>query len=873
MASSPSGNAVSQDLVFQINDDRFALRAGTYDPAQTLVSFLRENTRYTGTKISCSEGGCGACTVMGSWFPTAAHAQRNEPIHRSLNACLRVLAQCDGMVITTTEGIGSHRNTNGYHAVQKCIAKNNGSQCGMCTPGMVMALYSYLVAKPESASTTPDNASAKVEQALDGNLCRCTGYRPLLSSAHELVQPGASSFQGPEMPHEFRTRAELMLVSQPHSSTLSASNAVGLAWVRPVTLSQVVDTLASLGTHARIVNGHTSFGVARSMVAMDNLAYSNLLPDNAEAGQVNVDISRVSELWTNGELHTQAGQVVTSSLSAFLSHTSTQDNLPTKVIFGSAVSMTDMASKLDALITSLPASQTASFAPLVKHLHRVAGYHVRNVGSWVGGLVLARDRGFPSDLAVVLSAAGAKLAVLNVVTGAVQRVPISDYVGGFGSNSSDSEVAPELVVSIEIPLSCANTHFESFKTALRVQNAHALVNAAFSCVVDAQGVVSNARVVYGALGKDVPFMSATTVEYALNGKTLGPDLLDAGMAALHTQVVPAMQAESAYITAAQPQGKLAFRRSIVLTFFYKFYLGLMYRFRRQSLDPRLISACCEPLRPAMQATETFEPAEPDMSPVGQPIPKRAALLQAAGEAKYAGDAFAATGAGSGTQGVLHGAMVLNNQRPTGTLAKLDASAVLAMPGVVRVLTAADIPGVNAGASEQEPLFVPINGKVCYLGQPVALVVATSAYLAENAAKLVEVHVTHSGDAGDVVFNSRMVGGMVGGEGQDITDIVDVDGDEEPALTIADAVRLSRFYPLKPALSELHCGDVKEAFETAHCTAEVTVNSGPSVHFYIEKQTTVAVPDEDRVVVYPATQHPPVSCVCVWVFVCTLGQIR
>src|SRR3984893_13746393 len=120
--------AYSNQLLFWLNGVRVEI--SNPDPTVRLTDYLRE-VGLTGTKVCCGQGGCGACTVMLSHTkPDGTQA------HAPLNACLRLLCTLDGMLVTTTEGIGSVHT--GLDPTQVCIAKYNGSQCGFCTPGFVM---------------------------------------------------------------------------------------------------------------------------------------------------------------------------------------------------------------------------------------------------------------------------------------------------------------------------------------------------------------------------------------------------------------------------------------------------------------------------------------------------------------------------------------------------------------------------------------------------------------------------------------------------------------------------------------------------------------------------------------------------------------
>ena len=143
------------------------------NPKMTLLQYLRNEAMLSGTKLGCGEGGCGACCVMISHFDFLL----NSIQHISVNACLLPLCSLDNTAVTTVEGIGSMRI--GLHPVQKRISQLFGSQCGFCTPGIVMALYTQL-------RSFPNSSPQEIEASLDGNLCRCTGYRPILDAAKSL---------------------------------------------------------------------------------------------------------------------------------------------------------------------------------------------------------------------------------------------------------------------------------------------------------------------------------------------------------------------------------------------------------------------------------------------------------------------------------------------------------------------------------------------------------------------------------------------------------------------------------------------------------------------------------------------------------------
>ncbi|XP_014399975.1 PREDICTED: aldehyde oxidase 2-like [Myotis brandtii] len=157
----------SDELVFFVNGRKVIERNA--DPEVTLLTFLRKNLGLTGTKYACGRGSCGACTVMVSKCDPVSKKIR----HFSITACLVPICSLYGAAVTTVEGVGSIKTK--LHPVQERIAKSHGTQCGFCTPGMVMSMYTLL-------RNHPQPSEEQLMEALGGNLCRCTGYRPILES-------------------------------------------------------------------------------------------------------------------------------------------------------------------------------------------------------------------------------------------------------------------------------------------------------------------------------------------------------------------------------------------------------------------------------------------------------------------------------------------------------------------------------------------------------------------------------------------------------------------------------------------------------------------------------------------------------------------
>ncbi|MGZ8612474.1 MAG: (2Fe-2S)-binding protein [Actinomycetota bacterium] len=138
-----------------VNGER---READVEPRTLLVYFLRETLGLTGTNVGCDTSSCGACTVLLDG--------------ESVKSCTLLAAQADGRAVTTIEGMA----TNGTpHRLQDAFHRNHGLQCGYCTPGMIMAAASFL-------KENPSPTEAEVREALEGNLCRCTGYQNIVAS-------------------------------------------------------------------------------------------------------------------------------------------------------------------------------------------------------------------------------------------------------------------------------------------------------------------------------------------------------------------------------------------------------------------------------------------------------------------------------------------------------------------------------------------------------------------------------------------------------------------------------------------------------------------------------------------------------------------
>ena len=166
-------------IQFILNGKLITLSEDEFNPSDSLVSFLRsDKINLKGAKRGCQEGGCGSCTVIQSKYDPVFH----RISHRPINSCLTPLLNVHNSSIITIEKIteSSLRKTGELHPIQKQFEKHNASQCGFCTPGFIMSSLAMML----------NNPKPKYDDFLyhlDGNLCRCTGYRSIIEALSEFV--------------------------------------------------------------------------------------------------------------------------------------------------------------------------------------------------------------------------------------------------------------------------------------------------------------------------------------------------------------------------------------------------------------------------------------------------------------------------------------------------------------------------------------------------------------------------------------------------------------------------------------------------------------------------------------------------------------
>jgi carbon-monoxide dehydrogenase small subunit len=172
MTHSPTYSPLTHSLSLTVNGRQVSI---DLPPETLLVELLREHLRLTGTHVGCDTSQCGACTVLLEG--------------RAVKACTVLALQAEGLAVTTIEGLAAADGT--LHPMQAAFKENHGLQCGFCTPGMVMSVCELALRAPPGKTLS----NAEIRQALDGNICRCTGYHNIVKA----VQAGLEAMAAAEV--------------------------------------------------------------------------------------------------------------------------------------------------------------------------------------------------------------------------------------------------------------------------------------------------------------------------------------------------------------------------------------------------------------------------------------------------------------------------------------------------------------------------------------------------------------------------------------------------------------------------------------------------------------------------------------------------
>jgi len=404
---------------FYLNDELVELV--DVQPQQTVLDYLRLECRLRGTKEGCAEGDCGACTVLVGRLDA-----RGELRYETVNACIRFLASLDGTHLVTVEQLAGPEQP--LHPVQQAMVDHHASQCGFCTPGFVMSLYGLWLQRPMSEV-------ADIEQALQGNLCRCTGYASIIRAAQAVHEYGAAG-EDPLLCEAEAMREKLRALHDGACVVMETSK--GRA-ILPASTDDLVEVLES-EPRATLVSGSTDVGLWATKFLRD-------IP-------VMVFLNRIQDLH---RLEVEKDRIV---LGAGVSYTETEPAI------------------------------LAHFPQLKELWNRIGGRQVRNMGTIGGNIANGSPIG---DTPPALIALGASVGLRG--PRGRRLLPLEDFFIDYGKQDRASD---EFVEYIDIPRLGAGDRYAVYKISKRFDEDISAVLGAFRVSV-ADGVIVDARIAYGGM--------------------------------------------------------------------------------------------------------------------------------------------------------------------------------------------------------------------------------------------------------------------------------------------------------------------------------------------------------------------------------------
>jgi len=435
------------------------------DPTRTVLQFLREDLRRTGTKEGCAEGDCGACTVV----LAEINSDGDDLTLRAINSCIQFLPTLDGKELITVESLTPAGNE--WHPVQKAMVEHHGSQCGFCTPGFVMSLFALY-------KTSARPTRREIDDALAGNLCRCTGYRPIIAAAQAMYDAAPAPDDWLRQPFgKQNTPVERIrqLQSLARDDAPRFGNATR-AFFAPGDVSELAAVLAD-NPDATLLAGGTDVGlwVTKQQHELSTIIYTG----------------RVAEL--------QRLEVT-----------------PTHIEIGAAVTLTDAAPVI-----------VEHYPDLDELFRRFGSPPIRNAATLGGNIANGSPVG---DTMPALMVAGATL-VLRSAAGK-RDISLDDFYIDYMVNALQPG---EFIAEIHIPLPVSGVELRSYKLSKRFDQDISAVCTAYRLELD-DGRVTSIRIACGGMAATI--RRAEHCEAALTGQQWDEATIGRGATALAKDFEP-----------------------------------------------------------------------------------------------------------------------------------------------------------------------------------------------------------------------------------------------------------------------------------------------------------------------------------------------
>jgi xanthine dehydrogenase small subunit len=389
------------------------------DPTRTVLEWLREDARRTGTKEGCAEGDCGACTVV------LGEMTQGAVRWRAVNACILFLPVLDGRAIITVEGLSSD---GALHPVQRAMVEAHGSQCGFCTPGFIMTLTALWLNGGEQDP-------ARINDALAGNLCRCTGYGPIIAAAQAMGG-----------------RAD---------ASADAETADRLKALRREAMLELDFTDRFSGARRRYLAPRSADELAQALTSHPG---ATVLAGGTDVG-----------LWVTKQ-HRSLDVVVSLNEAADLRAISETDDA---IEIGAGARYSDVYGRL-----------SESWPDFGEVLRRLGSTLIRNSGTIGGNIANGSPIG---DSPPLLIALGASLTLRR--GNVIREMPLEDYFLAYGKQDRRPG---EFVLSVTIPKPAPGSVFKAWKISKRFDQDISALCGAFHLTMDGERVV-RARIAFGGM--------------------------------------------------------------------------------------------------------------------------------------------------------------------------------------------------------------------------------------------------------------------------------------------------------------------------------------------------------------------------------------
>jgi xanthine dehydrogenase small subunit len=437
----------------------------------TVLEYLREVAHRTGTKEGCAEGDCGACTVVLGELD----ASKGRVEYRAVNSCIRFLPTIDGHELVTVESLAAPEED--PHPVQQAMMDHHASQCGFCTPGFVMSLFALYLHEPAPSRE-------RVMEALSGNLCRCTGYRPIIEAGVRMGEYPTPARWGRDACTNASHCASLAAIGRERSLRLPGFFA-----------PRTVDELAA---------------------ELEKEPGSLVLAGGTDVG-----------LWVTKQLRELPPMVYVGAVEELRQ---IRRVAPDAIEIGAAVSLTDGWREL-----------VAHYPTLTEMAERFASPPVRNSGTLCGNLANGSPIG---DSLPVLIALGAELVLRKGGAGVGARVrsmPLEKFYLGYQRTALEPG---EFVAAVRVPTRVAGW-IAAYKLSKRIDQDISALAVAFAVQVEG-GHVASARIAFGGMAAIA--MRAVAVERALSGAAWTESSIETAIERIPEDFKPLtdMRASSAY---------------------------------------------------------------------------------------------------------------------------------------------------------------------------------------------------------------------------------------------------------------------------------------------------------------------------------------